>query len=98
MGTLFEQRPRWERMKEPGYSVFIAAEHLSGQYGISFENALKCIELDFKIDDYDSKDEQLAGFGELLEQLVEVLEKYEHHYIALLESQMEDWEDENSIH
>lgn len=48
------------------------ANELTDLFGISFKEALKCIELDHKINDYDVKDEQLAGFGELLRDYLEV--------------------------
>lgn len=72
MGTLFEQRPRIEQLSTPGYRIVLMANELTDMFGISFEEALKCIELDHKINDYDVKDEQLAGFGKLLRDYLEV--------------------------
>ncbi|HFI0113172.1 TPA: hypothetical protein ACGO7C_000264 [Streptococcus suis] len=77
MGTLFEQRPRFEQLPTPGYRIVLMANELTDMFGISFEEALKCIELDHKINDYDVKDEQLAGFGKLLRDYLEV-EQYEN--------------------
>lgn len=72
MGTLFEQRPRFEQLSTPGYRIVLMANELNDLFGISFKEALKCIELDHKINDYDVKDEQLAEFGELLKDYLEV--------------------------
>ena len=77
MGTLFEQRPRIEQLPTPGYRIVLIANELAGMFGISFVEALKCIELDHKINDYDVKDEQLAGFGKLLRDYLEV-KQYEN--------------------
>ncbi|WP_201346450.1 hypothetical protein [Streptococcus suis] len=71
MGTLFEQRPRFEQLSTPGYRIALMANELTDLFGISFKEALKCIELDHKINDYDVKDGQLAGFGELLRDYLE---------------------------
>lgn len=74
MGTLFEQKPRKEQLPTPGYNIVLAANELSDMFGISFREALRCIEIDHRINDYDVKDEQLQGIGELFQQLIEVLE------------------------
>ena len=74
MGTLFDQKPRVENIKEPGYRIVLYALDLCDDYDfLNFSDALKCIELDFKIDDYDVRDEQMEGFGHLLENLIEVI-------------------------
>lgn len=72
MGTLFEKMPRFEQLSTPGYRIVLMANELTDLFGIIFKEALKCIELDHKINDYDIKDEQLAGFGELLRDYLEV--------------------------
>ncbi len=67
MGTLFDQTPRVENIDFPGERIVLHARNLCEVYSfLTFEQALQCIELDFKIDNYDVMDEQLAGFGELL--------------------------------
>ncbi|CAM1659304.1 hypothetical protein SORA22_12320 [Streptococcus oralis] len=67
MGTLFDQKPRVENIDFPGERIVLHARNLCEVYSfLTFEQALQCIELDFKIDNYDVMDEQLAGFGELL--------------------------------
>lgn len=71
MGTLFDQKPRVENIKEPGYRIVLYALDLCDDYDfLNFSDASKCIELDFKIDNYDVRDEQLAGFGKLLERYI----------------------------
>ena len=72
MGTLFDQKPRTENIDLPGERIVLYARDLCDVYSfLSFEQALQCIELDFKIDNYDVRDEQLAGFGELLERYID---------------------------
>lgn len=74
MGTLFDQNIRTENIKEPGYRIVSYALDLCNNYSfLKFSDALKCIELDFKIDDYDIRDEQMGGLGHLLENLIEVI-------------------------
>lgn len=74
MGTLFDQETRTKNIKEPGDRIVLYALDLCYSYDfLTFEQALQCIELDFKIDDYDVRDEQMEGFGHLLENLIEVI-------------------------
>lgn len=74
MGTLFDQKPRVNNIDFPGERIVLYARNLRDVYSfLTFEQALQCIELDFKIDDYDVKDEQIEGFGHLLENLIEVI-------------------------
>lgn len=74
MGTLFDQEARTKNIKEPGHRIVSYALDLCNKYSfLKFPDALKCIELDFKIDDYDIRDEQTEGFGHLLENLIEVI-------------------------
>ena len=74
MGTLFDQEARTKNIKEPGHRIVSYALDLCNKYNfLKFPDALKCIELDFKIDDYDIRDEQMEGFGHLLENLIEVI-------------------------
>lgn len=76
MGTLFEQKPRVFKNANPGDYMVCHAQVLVDQYGITFDQALRCIELEFRIDDYDVRDEQLAGFGELMQDFIMVLERF----------------------
>ena len=74
MGTLFDQKPRVENIDFPGERIVLHARNLCEVYSfLTFEQALQCIELDFKIDDYDVRDEQMEGFEHLLENLIEVI-------------------------
>lgn len=97
MALPFKHEYRWKVYQKhtPGLSIANAAKELSELCDITFSEAVKCIELDFKIDDYDVRDTDRAGYAELLERLIEALEK---NSMELLDSQMEDWADENSIH
>lgn len=74
MGTLFDQEARTKNIKEPGHRIVLYALDLCDNYDfLTFQQALQCVELDFKIDNYDIKDEQLAGFGELLERYIDTI-------------------------
>ena len=74
MGTLFDQKPRVENIDFPGERIVLHARNLCEVYSfLTFEQALQCIELDFKIDNYDVMDEQLAGFGELLGRYIDTI-------------------------
>ncbi len=42
---------------------------------VALETVVKLMELDFNQQDRDAKDEQLSGFGSLLDRLVEVLDR-----------------------
>ncbi len=76
MGTLNNQLPRVERLKkERVETVGEEIKNISEKLDISFNDALNLYLAVAKIDDYDTKDERLAGFGELLNQLIEVLER-----------------------
>ena len=71
MGTLFHQNPRSENIECPGERIVSYACRLCDMYSfLTFPQALQCIESDFKIDNYDVRDEQLAGFGKLLERYI----------------------------
>lgn len=72
MGTLFNQIPRQERL---GTSRVVAVgrevEEIAKELGITFNEAITLYLAVAKIDDYDTKDEQLAGLGELVQTLIE---------------------------
>lgn len=74
MGTLFNQSPREERLTK-GRIVAIGTDikGIAEELDISFNDALNLYLAIAKIGDYDTKDEQLAGFGELLQSLIENL-------------------------
>jgi len=68
MGTLKNQDPRQDNLTTDvllghGNKIKKVAEKLD----ISFNEALNLYQVVAKINDYDVKDEQLAGFGEILE-------------------------------
>lgn len=78
MGTLHQQLPRmqrleWERIESIGEEIKVISERLK----ISFADALNLYLAVAKIDDYDTKDEQLSGFGKLLDQLIDTLKHEE---------------------
>lgn len=72
MGTLFNQRPRQDRL-ESSRVVAIGREvkEIANELDITFNDALKLYLAVAKVDDYDTKDEQLAGLGKLVQELVE---------------------------
>ncbi|WP_342566698.1 hypothetical protein MKY09_11555 [Psychrobacillus sp. FSL K6-4046] len=74
MGTLFEQIPRHDRLdKSRIVTIGKEVKEIGEELGISFDNALNLYLAVAKISDYDTKDEQLAGFGELLQNLINQL-------------------------
>lgn len=75
MGTLFEQPERLrglsiERVVSRGFEI----KRISDELNISFNEAIDLYLAIAKIDDYEVKDEQLAGFGELFRNFIEVYE------------------------
>lgn len=75
MGTLFNQQPRRDHLSVEGVISFgkdmqIIAEELN----ISTSEALELYLAIAKINDYDTKDEQLSGFGDILQSLVQAIE------------------------
>ena len=77
MGTLFNQLPRMQHSNsvelnalEIGESVKLIQEDL----GITFNQALELYKLSYRVHNDDIKDEQLAGFGKLIQELIEVLD------------------------
>lgn len=70
MGTLINQLPRMERLDESRIiSIGETVKTIAKELDISFKDALNLYMAVAKIDDYDTKDEQLAGLGELLKEL-----------------------------
>lgn len=74
MGTLTDQRPRMETSFSETYAICNEIEYVMASYGFTFEQAIEVVKLSVQITDYDVKDEQLAGFGELLQQVVDALQ------------------------
>jgi len=71
MGTLFEQRPREKRLNDDRIiSVGISVKNIADELDIPFQDALNLYLAVAKIDDYDAKDEQLAGIGELFQEFI----------------------------
>lgn len=67
MGTLFNQKPRMDRLTDNRIiSIGKNIKDISKKLEISFNDALNLYLTVAKIDDYDTKDEQLASLGELL--------------------------------
>lgn len=76
MGTLFNQLPRMERLTESQIiAIGSSIKEISKELDITFNDALNLYLAVAKIHDYDTKDEQLAGFGELLKEISECLNK-----------------------
>lgn len=69
MGTLFEQKPRETTLS--GYIRTVVAEvaNLKLELGCTTGEAIDMVRLAIKLDDLDRKDEQLMGFGEILEDI-----------------------------
>ena len=74
MGTLFNQDSRMEHLKNDRIiSIGNRIKNIAEELDVSFNDAINLYLAVAKIDDYDVKDEQLMGFGELLKDLVECL-------------------------
>lgn len=68
MGTLQHQEPRWEKITEDGIKAqVIEFKNIAKEMRVSYENVLATAKFIATINDYDAKDEQLKGFGDLLE-------------------------------
>ena len=75
MGTLFDQNPRYEALTtEKVISFGREIEEISNELGIKFNDAINLYLAKAKISDYDTKDEQLAGFGKILKSIVDAIE------------------------
>lgn len=81
MGTLLEQRIRYEVTPDTDpEDVMERVKNLMERHELSFEQAMLVLEearedtwRNFQEHDLDAKDEQLAGFGELLQELIRVV-------------------------
>lgn len=71
MGTLFKQEPRMEYFFDYAVKHLDTVKNLAKEHNLTIEETCRILELSMKIDDYDRKDEQLAGFGNLMKQLIE---------------------------
>ncbi|RXZ05357.1 hypothetical protein BACERE00183_00097 [Bacillus cereus] len=71
MGTLFNQQPRMEYFHSYGVKFIGTVKELAEKNNLTIEETCRILELTMKIDDYDRKDEQLAGFGDLMMQMNE---------------------------
>ena len=70
MGTLFSQRARQSGLtKNKLISEGEKIKEVSNELSISFKEGVELYLAKAKIDDYDAKDEQLAGFGEILRKI-----------------------------
>ena len=71
MGTLQNQPPREDKLTD-GRIINLGMNilNISNQLGISFDEALNLYLAAAKINDYDAKDEQLAGYAELIQDLI----------------------------
>ena len=56
------------------FSVFCHSYIIQEDLGITFNQALELYKLSYQVHDDDTKDEQLAGFGELIQDLIRVLD------------------------
>lgn len=76
MGTLFKQRPRKDYLTEEILvSNGLKIKNVADKLKISFDEAIQLYLAIAKIHDYDVKDEQLAGFGEIFLSLIDKLDE-----------------------
>lgn len=74
MGTLTDQNiPRIESSFSGVYEICKEVSDVMYIYDLTFEQVLEVVKLSVQIRDYDVKDEQLAGFGEIMQQLLDIL-------------------------
>ncbi|EMF0307642.1 hypothetical protein [Enterococcus hirae] len=75
MGTLFNQQPRRDHLSAEGVIAFGKdMQKIAKELNISISEAVELYLATAKINDYDTKDEQLSGFGEILQSLVQAIE------------------------
>ena len=77
MGTLFNQLPRMtyrESVELNAVKIGSSVKLIEEDLGITFNQALELYKLSYQVHDDDTKDEQLAGFGELIQDLIRVLD------------------------
>ncbi|EMF0288248.1 hypothetical protein KGC99_002147 [Enterococcus hirae] len=75
MGTLFNQQPRRDHLSVEGVIDFGKdMQKIAKELNISISEAVELYLATAKINDYDTKDEQLSGFGEILNSLVQAIE------------------------
>ncbi|OXB95136.1 MULTISPECIES: hypothetical protein [Bacillus] len=73
MGTLFNQRPRYEH-EEYAIKHIDTIIRISKEKGITIEETIMCLKYSMAVNNWDCKDEQLAGFGKLLKELIETVQ------------------------
>jgi len=71
MGTLFNQTPRKDYFENDAVKFLDTVKTLARDHGLTVEETCRILELSMKIDDYDRKDEQLAGLGRLIKDLID---------------------------
>jgi hypothetical protein len=71
MRTLFNQTPRKDYFENDAVKFLDTVKTLARDHGLTVEETCRILELSMKIDDYDRKDEQLAGLGRLIKDLIE---------------------------
>ena len=71
MGTLFNQTSRKDYFDNDAVKFLDTVKTLARDHGLTVEETCRILELSMKIDDYDRKDEQLAGLGRLIKDLIE---------------------------
>ena len=77
MGTLLNQLPRMtyrESVELNAVKIGRSVKLIQEDLGITFNQALELYKLSYQVHDGDTKDEQLAGFGELIQDLIRVLD------------------------
>ncbi|HEL1619429.1 TPA: hypothetical protein TXL63_001262 [Streptococcus suis] len=79
MGTLFDQPLRMSEECSLSYAEQIAEKikDIKENYGLSERSATEAVRMSIDIYDKDVKDEQLAGFGEILQDVADVLKRGE---------------------
>ncbi len=79
MGTLFDQPLRMGKAYSLSYADQIAEKikDIKENYNLSESSATEAVRMSIDIYDKDVKDEQLAGFGEILQDIADVLKRGE---------------------
>ena len=77
MGTWLNQLPRMtdrESVELNAVKIGRSVKLIQEDLGITFNQALELYKLSYQVHNDDIKDEQLAGFGKLIQELIEVLD------------------------
>ncbi|MFW6030505.1 MAG: hypothetical protein ACOCRO_09685 [Halanaerobiales bacterium] len=81
MGTIKEQRPRIENLtKAKLLSQGETLKEIAKKLDITFSEAVDLFLAVAKVNDYDAKDEQIAGLAEIIEDFMDIFKEMAEEY------------------